>query len=94
MKLEFLTQFRLVTDELLVAVFPSHCSGHEVLRSLPLPESIELSPRKSSNRQEKVISTHKHRAGAFDRAEIMIPVYEPRCLITLIVSLYKEYCRN
>ena len=94
MKLEFPSQFRLVTDELLVAVFPSHSSGHAVLRSLPLPESIELSSRKSSSRQEKVTYTHKHRAGAFELAEIMIPVYEPRCLITLIVSLYKEYCRN
>jgi hypothetical protein len=24
----------------------------------------------------------------------MIPVYEPRCLIKLTVSLYKAYCRD
>jgi hypothetical protein len=81
MKSKFPPQFRLVTDEFLVAFFPSHCSGLAVLRSLPLPESTELSSRKSSSRQEKVICTHKHRVGAFDRAEIMIPVYEPHCLI-------------
>ena len=47
---------------------------------IAIAREFELGSRKFSSRQEKVICTHKRRVGAFNLAEIMIPVHEPRCL--------------